>query len=148
MKRITLIAISICLCTAILAQQAKPVGQQSKEYFMLKSSKQKKAAIILLAGGGALVITGFALGYGSAADQLVSAIGSGENDETFTAAMVMFFTGVSAMAGSIPLFIAASKNRKKAMATSISLKLEGVPQVRHYSFQAQFYPAISFKLSL
>ena len=56
-------------------------------------------------------------------------------------------TGLASMAGSIPLFIAAGKNRRKA-AAAVSFKMENSTIIDQWAISARQYPAITISLSL
>jgi hypothetical protein len=81
---------------------------QDREQFLLKSKHQHNAALTLLIGGGAL----FAGSY-------IWALAQTHNDNVgwsdYDGPAIMLLTGVTAMLGSIPLFIASSRNKKKAL---------------------------------
>ena len=116
--------------------------------YLQKSKKQKTTAFILLGGGAALAIVGTAIGVSSVDDELVSNITDGESDETYTAGGIMLITGLAAMAGSVPFFIASSRNNKKAHAANASIKLETMPVVYRRGISKLPYPAACIRISL
>lgn len=59
---------------------------------------------------------------------------------------VMAGVGVLSMLGSIPLFIASAKNKRRAM--SVSFKNEMIPQLQGGSFVNQSAPSLSLKIGL
>ena len=65
---------------------------------------------------------------------------------TSTSGYWIIATGLVAAAGSIPLFIAAARNKRKAM--SMSLKNETVPLLQAGSFVNHFVPSLSLKINL
>lgn len=75
----------------------------TKQDYLKKSKNQKTAAWVML-GGGLTVAVGAAI-----LDV------SGDWTKSDTPYMVAVYTGGASMLGSIPLFIAAGKNKRKAM---------------------------------
>jgi len=80
----------------------------SSQDLLEKSKHQHSAALALLIGGGTLV-TG----------SLIWALTRSNNDNTgyakYDAPGIVLVGGLAAMLGSIPLFIASSRNKKKAL---------------------------------
>ena len=110
-----------------------------KTDYLKKSKNQKIAAWVLLGGGIILETTTWIIAiqdieYGS--------------DVSRTTLIVMGFTGGAAMLGSIPLFIAAGKNKKKALNMSANIKMEKATMIERQSFVQSSYPAIAFKINL
>jgi hypothetical protein len=99
MKKIASLVIFLVLAVQLVAQE--PV--KNRDYYLTKSKKQKSAAIILLAGGGAAVAVGLLIG-----DSKESSF-----DDAATG-VIVGGVGVLSMIGSIPLFIASGKNKRKA----------------------------------
>jgi len=102
--------------------------------YLLKSKKQKTAAFVLLGGGEGLALVGTAIGVSSWDEEIVGVVGEGEDDKSFMAGGIMMVTGLAAMVGSVPLFIASSRNKKKAHAASATIKLETMPVVYRQEF--------------
>lgn len=144
--KITILHILILAMTfSSFSQQTNPSPALSKQDYLQKSKNQKTAAWIFLAGGGALTTTGLAIGINNAADEFVDAF-TGDKNNSFEIGAVMFFTGAASMLGSIPLFIASSKNMKKGM--SLSLKNETIPQLTKQNFAYKTIPSLSLKINL
>ena len=113
------------------SQQTEPPPQISKQGLLEKSKKQKTTAWILLAGGAGL--------------ELIGALWASSNFES-SGPDVLFVTGALSMLGSIPLFIASSKNKKKAM--GLSFKNERLPQLITNSHNNHSLPSLILKVSL
>jgi hypothetical protein len=120
-------------------------GQQttvSKEAYLIKSKNQKTAAWIML-GGGTLLFIGGMIAHSNYLEEVedpfepLTEVSTGE---------LAAFIGVLAAAGSIPLFIASSRNKRKAM--SISLKNESAKQVNGNSLAVKYIPSVCLKLTL
>lgn len=89
------------------------LSAQTKDSYLLKSKHQKTAAWILLGGGTTLFIVGGIIASQGLADIFTLDPDKGSN--TLGIGGVLAATGGAAMLGSIPFFIAASKNKYKAM---------------------------------
>ena len=116
-----------------------PAAKTSTDY-LNKSRKQKTAASWLLGGGAALTIIGTVIVVSEAANNILESdeIGAGE---------IMAFTGLAAMVGSIPLFIAAGKNKRKA-AADVSFKMERTTIARSSQYHSYCYPTLALKIHL
>ena len=140
------------LCLIVLSTIVLKVFSQSTPLiqtdYLQKSKKQKTTGFILLGGGAALAIVGTAIGVSSVDDELVSNIIDGESDETYTAGGIMLITGLAAMVGSVPFFIASSRNNKKAHAASAFIKLETMPVVYRQGISKLPYPAACIRINL
>jgi len=132
----------------IFSQQTNPVHNWTKENYLQKSKHQKTAAWILLTSGTALGVTGTAIGFNSRYNELASSLFTGKHDKTYVAGEILFFTGIAGVLGSIPLIIASSRNKRRAMETAIFLKMETRPTIQRNIMSALPYPAISLKISL
>ena len=129
-------------------QQTNQVQQFTKTDYLKKSKNQKKAAWILLGGGVVLVSSGLAVGINQSTDIFVSLITSTEPEKYSSTADILFYTGLASMAGSIPFFIASSKNKKKANQVAVLLKTEKLTSFRNQSFKQNSFPALSVRISL
>jgi hypothetical protein len=108
-----------------------------KTDYLAKSKSQKTAAWVLLGGGTVLIGTGFLIG-----DSKNSSF-----DDAATGA-VLGGIGVLSAIGSIPLFIASGKNKRKAMNMTTSIKMEQATMIQNLSFVQRSYPAIALKINL
>jgi hypothetical protein len=153
MKRsLFMLLIAYSTCTCLAAQPENPGGPVNKstfspEQFMLKSKKQRTAARILLFGGIGVSLAGFIALANEYDDMWVSAFG-GDAKYNTTAGEILFWTGFASVTGSIPLFIAAGKNRRNAYSTKVSVDIKKRAQVQYGSVKAVSYPALSITFSL
>lgn len=146
MKAIVTITCLWLLTQTVVAQSAdQPV--LSKADYLKKSKNQSTAAWILVGGGAAMVSVGTIIGITDGAKALGS-IFSGETEEPSNAGPILFYTGAAAMLGSIPLFIASSRNKRKANSMSAFFKMENRPLLQRSSFTKASYPALTFKIKL
>lgn len=101
--------------------------EKDYEYYRKKQRSNMTAATILMVGGAVIACTGVAIDLGNMFEP------DKADDKT---GGVLFYTGVAAMAGSIPLFIGAGTNRRRAIsiknqptATLHPLKFRSTPSL-------------------
>jgi predicted GTPase len=144
--------ILVCItCIFFLAHSciAQFTGQPvpNKADYLKKSKNQSTAAWVLAGGGAVMVTAGAVIGMNDVADSFGS-IFTGESEEPSDAGPILFYTGAAAMLGSIPLFIASSRNKRKANSMSAFLKMENRPFVQKSSFINASYPAMGIRINL
>jgi len=139
MKKLIILGITLALISSTFGQQTTSMTRQ--DYFT-KSRNQKTAAWCLLGGGFGMSVIGLAIGTASFWEEVFTEGGS----RTFATGAVFFYAGIGAMIGSIPFFIAASKNKKRAM--SISFKNETAPVIQKFGFAKRNMPSVNFRISL
>ena len=121
----------LCL-SQTFAQQTTPSQPLSQQDYLKKSKSQKTAAWIMLGGGLALDIAAAAWG--------ASHWNSSGPD-------FLFVIGSASMLGSIPLFIASSKNKKRAAKATTYLELQKVPAVTLARISFRSSPTLSLKIT-
>jgi hypothetical protein len=141
MKKLILIIAAILFFFESFSQQTNPAPSLSKQDYLTKSKKQKTGAWGLLGFGAAMLVGGTII----AASETEDRWNEGEG-ESLDAAGVVAAIGVTAMVGSIPLFIASSRNKRKAM--SVSLKNEQFQSLKNSSLVYKPMPAVSLKINL
>ena len=107
-------------------EQNKFVSQTQYDFYSLKQKRQKTAAWICLGGGVAMTLTGLVIKGGHkgaeiTGDLLTLGLVDIVGPEPPIANLLVYFGGASS-AASIPLFISAGKNKRKA-----SLSIKGEP---------------------
>ena len=138
MKSITLL-IMLAISTNLFSQQT---SADKKSNYQSKSKNQKKVALIMLGGGATLALTGILIPKGE-----LTHVGFLGNDyENDGVKGVFQLTGFVSMLGSIPLFIASSKNKRKA--ASISINNEKIQTLQKGSFAYKFVPAVRLTIRL
>jgi len=135
MKKSMIYFLLLALPVTSFCQKKYDTVTDIKTGYIEKSKNQKTAAWFLLGGGVALIGTGFLVGDDKEASF----------DDAFTGAL-MAGIGVLSTIGSIPLFIASGKNKRKAMNASAFIKLETVPLPQKQSFVQNSYPAFSVNI--
>ena len=137
MKKNMIYLLLIALPITSFCQKTTDTIPDIKTDYMVKSKNQKTAAWVLFGGGLALIGTGFLVGDGKEASF----------DDAATGA-VLAGIGVLSTIGSIPLFIASGKNKRKAMQATTFIKMEDARMIHNQSFIQTSYPVIALKIKL
>ena len=153
MKKLILYALVFAIPALSFAQSTENNVPAIKTDYLKKSKNQKTAAWVLLSGGFALSATGIVIATANASEDLSYGLGGflvGEPapQNSYTAESILLVTGTVAMLGSIPLFIASGKNKRKAMNITTSLKMEQATMLQNLSFVQRSYPAFVLKINL
>jgi hypothetical protein len=128
-------------------QQTDTKSPAVKDGLLKKSRNQHKAAFIMLGGGAVLMATSFIIpqgDYEGLQPDPITGISEKHKNDGIKAAFGV--TGFLSMVGSIPLFIASSKNKKKAM--RLSFKNETVPQLYTNTRVQKTFSALSLEIGL
>lgn len=133
------------MCIILVVQsfcQVNPVSLTKEEY-LKKRKTQNTTGWVLLAGGTTLLIIGGTMGanFNGLFDPNRPPQSLPKNESLAT---ILQITGGAATLASIPFFVAASKNKKKAM--SVALSIERMPAINYGSGMA--YPAVGLQLQL
>ena len=123
-----------------------------KTDYLDKSKKQKTAAWILLGSGFALSATSVLLAAPKAEEDYryyagIFVVEPGPQN-SYSMKSVLLVAGTVSMLGSIPLFVASGKNKKKAMNMTTNIKMEKATSFQRQSFVQNSYPALAFKINL
>jgi len=137
MKKNIILLMLLIISASSFSQQNIPSHSLTKTDYLQKSKNQKTGAWVLLGGGTVLIGTGFLIG-----DQKDASFGAAG------AGVVLGGIGFLATIGSIPLFIASSKNKRRGMEASAYLKVEDVSIIHEYSKIHTFFPAFAVKINL
>ena len=137
MKKIMIYFLLLALPATSFCQKTNDSVPVVKTDYLIKSKNQKTAAWVLLGGGIALIGVGFL-------------IGDSKNSTFDDAATGALLGGIGFLStiGSIPLFIASGKNKRKAMKTSTFIKMENARVFQYHSFVQTSYPSIALKIKL
>ncbi|HEY5968350.1 MAG TPA: hypothetical protein VIU35_10240 [Chitinophagaceae bacterium] len=132
MKRLIISILLLVMTTAPFSQQADPIIAD----YLKKSRNQKTAAWIMLSSGTIAAFIGVSFAI----------VENDIGDDSPTPFIVLASAGGAAMAGSIFLFAASSKNKKKAM----SLSFRNIPakQMIGNSIAYRSIPSLSLKINL
>jgi hypothetical protein len=146
MNRPIILIMLLMLSTDSFSQQTNPSPVLNKETYL-----QKTAAWILLVGGFASASISVAIATPKATEDYLSVfpgvlVGATPTEHNYTGETILLIAGTAAMLSSIPLFIAAGKNKRKAM--NLVFKNETAPQVQRTSFVYRSVPSLSLKIDL
>jgi len=148
MKKSILLFLLLSVAASTFSQQINPSPVLTKQDYQLKSKRQKTAAWVLMGGGFVMSTIGISLALNDATVILISVLTltpTNDNNNS-SAAELLLITGAASMLGSIPLFIAAGKNKRKAM--SLSFKNEKMQLLYKTSFVFRDIPSLNIKLEL
>lgn len=143
MKKICILVISMALAMPLFSQQQKKVIRKNnyEADYLQVSNKQKSLASVMLGGGIVMIIA-------PALILLNSELGD-ENlpRKTVITLTVMAVGGLSVL-GSIPLFIAAKRNKERSVSASAGFTVEYCPVLAGTNAVIKPYPAMVVKLRL
>jgi hypothetical protein len=133
-------AISLCLlfafATTSFSQQIVQKQSSTQTDYLNKSKHQKATGWVLLAGGTVVLA-------------ITAAASAGidfYHKKSFP--IVPVCIGGAMMAGSIPLFIASGRNKRKAKAASAFLNMEKFPVLQRASVINQSFPVIGLRIKI
>ena len=155
MKKLPLFITMFFIGYSSFSQQSDTAVASTKQAY-LKKSKNEKTTAWILAGGG-LVMSAVSLAIvinddAQAANNFVTTVINTSNNDSNTSGNktsltgIFFYIGVMCMVISVPLFISAAENKRKAM--SISFNNLSVPQIQKKNFVYQAVPSLTFKIAL
>jgi len=147
MKKITIYILLMTISTASFSQSIPTNLSPVRTDYLQKSHHQKTAAWVLLGGGGLMASIGSIISAKDVTNNLVNLFDPNYQQSSNTGPVLMVL-GTVTMLGSVPLFIASSRNKRKAMTLSTSFKLEKIPVIFQKSLVQNSYPALSLKINL
>jgi hypothetical protein len=130
MKKITICLLLVILSATSFCQQTEPSQPMTRNEYLKKSKTQKVLGFVFL-GAGAIT--------------LISV--SGGNTDFNTLGTLVVIGGVLTLT-SIPLFIAAGRNKRKAKNATAFFKFEQTKTIQQTQISFRSFPAISLKLNL
>lgn len=140
MKKL-IIALLACITYIIpFCQETQTTSPLTGKDYLQKSRNQKIGAWVLL-GGGALITAGGLKWFYNEMDLFNS-----DNDSNEDIAIIVSGIGVAAMGGSIPLFIASARNKRKALQMNAQFKMETRDLIKQDIIAKQVYPVICFTM--
>jgi hypothetical protein len=146
MRNLLLILLLTCFFETSFAQNLAGDSSKiiSKETLLLKRKNQKKAANILLISGGSLMLISGVVAIGETAEYVLT---EGENeDNIFKTSSALFTVGLLASVASIPFYISAGKNKRKA--ATLSFQQQKIPYLQNNTVASSMIPAVSLKIKL
>lgn len=140
MKKLAWILVMLAISNASWGQMIAQNTRIEQPDYLQKSRNQKTGAWILLGGGAALTVVGIV-----AFDRNFEVL---SDNESGLGEAILTGVGICSMAGSIPLFVSAAKNKKKAMQVKAGLKLENRFSLQQDLVGYRPYPALSLTFKL
>jgi len=147
MKKIIILTMLLAFVAISFAQQIAPkedMNWKESDYYK-KSRTQKTVAWIFLGSGVALFTGGLIAHYNYVNDSGDVLAGYYTGLSTGEAVAIV---GVVVAGGSIPFFIASSKNKKKAKAGSVFINMEKASVLQGTVFSNQSFPAMGVRIPL
>jgi cytochrome bd-type quinol oxidase subunit 2 len=149
MKKIIISTMLLAFATASFCQQVAPKQHWTETDYYKKSKKQKTAAWILTGAGTAgLIITTIADAGQSVNGGLTTLFSLGTVEPEYKSYTVPYLLSAACVISGIYLFIASSKNKKKAKAATVFINMEKAPVLQQAMIRNQSFPALVLKISL
>jgi len=136
MKKFFICTMFLLMTTSSFSQQTDLSQSLTRQDYLKKSKNQKTAAWILLGGGVALAV--------GAPILTISSATWFQSDASWE---IAFVTGCASVLGSIPLFIAAKRNKRKAMKVSTYFEIQRNPVLTNTGIALHSTPTLSLKLN-
>lgn len=135
--------------THCFSQPPTPGAPMAKSDYLAKAKKQNTTAWVLLGGGFGLSTAGLIVGIQETRETIDDLFDTGETRSS-SAGAVLLIAGGATMLSSVPFFVSASENKKKAVDAPISFRLimEIQPFIRQGSMVKTSYPAIAIRIGL
>lgn len=139
MTKITSLILLLTLATTSFSQHVEPAPVQPATNYLRKSKTQKTFAWILT-GVGVTAVT-----IGLLTQDYVDAFTSIAEEKNRSSPAV-YTVGGACIAGGIVLFVASSKNKRKASAMNAFLRMEKITEPRISIAGNKRYPALGLRL--
>lgn len=130
MRKIIIFFLFLSLATTSFSQEPKPAEPLTRAELIAKSRTQKTFAFIFLGIG----VTTIAI------------LAPGKVD--FDALAPLAIGATVCVVASIPLFIAAARNKRKAMNATAFIEMKNIPVMQQKGISHLPYPAVTLKISL
>ena len=143
MKKLMVAIVAILFSCIILGQQVTTIPPLSKQDYFAKSKKQKTTGVVLLTSGSILSTVGLAITLSNLSGLFDPNEPARHNSAT---ADILGYSGLVIAAGSIPFFIASSRNRRKAV--TLSFNNFSIPGLTRQGIINQPIPVITFSTYL
>jgi len=146
MKKIKSISLILSIIMLLISFQGFS-QEMSRQDYLDKSRRQKTAAFTLLGGGIVLGTVGATILFTEGVGSVANCIGLVSCEEPNTGfATGMMVVGGLATIGSIPLFISASNNKKRAFELSFKPQPTNIP--KYAGNIPRSVPSITYTISL
>ena len=149
MKKIIILTLLLVFATASFAQEVAPKQHWTETDYFKKSKKQKTAGWILAGAGTAgLIVTTVADAGQSVNGGLTTFFSLGTVEPEYKSYTVPYLLSAACVISGIYLFVASSKNKKKARAASAFINMERAPVLQAAVIHNQFFPVAGVRISL
>ena len=135
MRKLFIWTLLLLTTTSSFSQQTDSSRTLTKQDYLQKSKNQKTAARILLWGGAAVAIGAIIFDVNS------------DWSKSETPYIVAFSAGCASMIGSIPLFVASKRNKRKGMDATTYFEIRRNPVATNTTFTFQSTPTLSVKFN-
>lgn len=145
MKKIICCIVVIIIASATFSQSTTLSLALTKQDYLRKGRSQNTIAWFLIAGGVTTATIGSAIQTKEVLDDFGN-IFSGSEAKSSNTGDIVGYTGLGIMLSSIPFFISAHKNKKKAL--SLSVQNEKALYFQNGNFVTCSVPSLSIKIGL
>lgn len=151
MKTVIICITLMIFSSDVFSQPSVPSAPAVQTDFLRKSKQQKTGAWVLLGSGFVASTIGILTATLKAAEDVAGIYtgifsGNPQPQNNYTVETILLVSGVTAMLSSVPLFVAASKNKRKGM--SVSIKNESALIFQKSSLSYRTFPSLTLKISL
>ena len=124
-------------------------GNIQNEKLKEKSHSQNATAWILAVSGTGMLIAGGCISYSNSVQSIQNIwVPNREQVETTNAGEVVAIIGLVTAAASVPFFISAAKNKRKAHAAAVSIKLNDPLVLQDQNLTRVKVPALSLSIPI
>lgn len=149
MYKIIAFAVLIVFSTTSFCQQIVKKPTLASTDYLQKSKKQKTAAWIITGTGATGLIVTTVVDAGQAVNGgLTTLFSLGTVEPEYKSYTVPYLLSAACAIGGVYLFIASSKNKKKANTSSAFFRMEKIPVYQQTVFSNQSVPSLALKISL
>lgn len=140
MKKIIIITWLLVFAATSFSQQSAPKQHWTETDYYKKSKRQKTAAWIFTGAGSVVLLTTLLVEAFSVAVTLGTDKASGTT--------LPYAIGGACVATGVVLFVASSKNKKKAKAASVFINMEKTPAIQYTTLKSQSFSSLGVRISL
>jgi hypothetical protein len=149
MKKIIILPMLLAFVAASFGQQITPKQNWTETDYYKKSKKQKTAAWIFTGAGTAgLIVTSIADASQALSGGFTTVFSLGTVEPEYKSYTVPYLLSAACVISGIYLFVASSKNKKKAKAATVFINMEKTPVLQQTIISNQSFPAVGVRISL
>jgi len=144
MRQTILFTMMLLVTSSLIGQASNAKPSLTQQDYLENSKKQKLAGRILLIGGAGLMATGIIIPQGELVEPCYGGWFCNEEYENDGIKAGFILAGTISMLSSVPLFIIAGKNKRKA--ATVSFKNENTLQLYNQNLVYTWVPALRVKV--